>query len=91
MPRLSPITALLLTPLALLAAGDDDLFFESKVRPVLIKRCYECHSTGKKIKGGLNLDSRAGWQDGGDNGPAIVPGDLSKLSLIHISEPTRPY
>ena len=82
MPRLSPITALLLTPLALLAAGDDDLFFESKVRPVLIKRCYECHSTGKKIKGGLNLDSRAGWQEGGDNGPAIVPGDLSKSLLI---------
>ena len=82
MPRLSPIAALLLTPLALLAAGDDDLFFESKVRPVLIKRCYECHSAEHKVKGGLKLDSRAGWQEGGDNGPAIVPGDLSKSLLI---------
>lgn len=82
MPRLSPIAALFLTPLVLLAAGEDDLFFESKVRPVLIKRCYECHSAEKKIKGGLNLDSRAGWQEGGDNGPAIVPGDLSKSLLI---------
>ena len=60
MPRLRPITALMLAPLALLAAGDDDLFFESKVRPVLIKRCYDCHSTDKKTKGGLALDTRAG-------------------------------
>ncbi|MEY4775568.1 MAG: hypothetical protein RL759_81 [Verrucomicrobiota bacterium] len=82
MPRLRPITALLFAPLALLAAGDDDLFFESKVRPVLIKRCYDCHSTEKKTKGGLALDTRAGWQHGGDNGPAIIPGDLTKSLLI---------
>ena len=82
MPYLRPITALLFAPLALLAAGDDDLFFESKVRPVLIKRCYDCHSTEKKTKGGLALDSRAGWQHGGDNGPAIIPGDLTKSLVI---------
>ena len=82
MPRLRPITALLLAPLALLAAGDDELFFESKVRPVLIKRCYDCHSTEKKTKGGLALDTRAGWQHGGDNGPAIIPGDLTKSLVI---------
>ena len=82
MPCLRPITALLFAPLALLAAGDDDLFFESKVRPVLIKRCYDCHSTEKKTKGGLALDTRAGWQHGGDNGPAIIPGDLTKSLVI---------
>jgi len=82
MPCLRPITALLFAPLALLAAGDDDLFFESKVRPVLIKRCYDCHSTENKTKGGLALDTRAGWQHGGDNGPAIVPGDLTKSLVI---------
>ena len=82
MPRLRPITALMLAPLALLAAGDDDLFFESKVRPVLIKRCYDCHSTDKKTKGGLALDTRAGWRHGGDNGPAIIPGDLTKSLVI---------
>jgi hypothetical protein len=82
MPRLRHITALLLAPLALLAAGDDELFFESKVRPVLIKRCYDCHSTEKKTKGGLALDTRAGWQHGGDNGPAIIPGDLTKSLII---------
>ena len=82
MLRFRPITALLLAPLALLAAGDDDLFFESKVRPLLMKRCYGCHSLEKKTKGGLALDSRAGWQHGGDNGPAIVPGDLTKSLVI---------
>jgi hypothetical protein len=82
MLRFHPITALLLAPLALLAAGDDDLFFESKVRPVLIKRCYDCHSTDKKTKGGLALDTRAGWRHGGDNGPAIIPGDLTKSLVI---------
>ena len=37
-------------------------FFESKVLPVLQQRCFECHSHGTKIKGGLALDSRNGWQ-----------------------------
>ncbi|NBV86457.1 MAG: DUF1549 domain-containing protein, partial [Verrucomicrobia bacterium] len=49
-------------------------FFESKVRPILVEHCYDCHS-GDKTKGGLALDSKAGWQKGGDNGPAIVPGN----------------
>lgn len=50
-------------------------FFESKIRPVLVKQCYRCHSVEScKSKGGLHLDSRAGWQTGGDSGPAIVPG-----------------
>ena len=81
-PTLRIFFALLLATPALLAAGDDDAFFESKVRPVLINRCYECHSAEKKIKGGLNLDSRAGWQAGGDNGAAIIPGDLAKSLVI---------
>jgi hypothetical protein len=59
-------------------------FFENEVRPVLVKHCYECHSekAGKK-KGGLLLDRQAGWQKGGDGGPAIKPGDLDASLLIH--------
>lgn len=59
-------------------------FFENEVRPVLVKHCYECHSekAGKK-KGGLLLDRKAGWQMGGDGGPAIIPGDLDASLLIH--------
>ncbi len=57
-------------------------FFEKKVRPVFAERCYECHSVGKKRKGGLLLDTRAGWQEGGDTGPVLVPGDPEKSLLI---------
>ena len=67
---------------ALHGADDDTAFFEAKVLPVLQKRCFECHSHENKIKGGLALDSRSGWEHGGDNGPAIVPGSLDKSLLI---------
>jgi hypothetical protein len=58
-------------------------FFEKKVRPVLIERCYECHSAAaKKNKGGLTLDTREGLLKGGDAGPVLVPGDPEKSRLI---------
>ncbi len=63
------------------AADDDTAFFESKVRPLLIARCYDCHS-GAKTKGGLSLDTRAGWQKGGESGAAIVPGKPEESLLI---------
>ena len=62
------------------AAGD--AFFEKKVRPLLAEHCLECHTAGKKTKGGLALDSRAGWQAGGDGGTAIVPGKVDESLLI---------
>src|SRR5581483_1873738 len=58
-------------------------FFESKIRPVLVNKCYECHSTkAAKVKGGLYLDTRAALLHGGDNGPAIVPGDPGRSLLV---------
>src|SRR4051794_5426223 len=58
-------------------------FFETKVRPILVQRCYRCHSGGaRKQKGGLHLDSREGLQKGGDSGPAIVPGHPERSRLI---------
>src|SRR6185436_19296102 len=57
--------------------------FEKKIRPVLIDRCYSCHSAeAKKLKGDLYVDSREGLLKGGAVGPAIVPGDLDKSLLI---------
>lgn len=49
-------------------------FFEKEIRPILAEHCYECHAADE-VNGGLLLDSRSGWQRGGDTGPAIVPGD----------------
>ena len=62
---------------------DQLAFFEGKVRPLLIKHCYECHSTEtKKLKGGLLLDSKEGWMAGGDSGEAIEPGNPNESRLI---------
>lgn len=64
------------------ANGDASVeFFEKHVRPILVEHCLECHSTDE-ANGGLLLDSRLGWQRGGDTGPAIVPGDLKRSLLI---------
>jgi hypothetical protein len=66
------------------ADGQDGIdFFEKKIRPVLVARCYECHSAkSKKVEGSLLLDSRDAARKGGDLGPAIVPGDPDKSLLI---------
>lgn len=64
-------TAALFLSTAALVAGDDFAHFENKIRPVLAERCYECHSTSQKVKGGLILDSKDGLLKGGDTGPAI--------------------
>ncbi|MFT5468049.1 MAG: hypothetical protein ACI8UO_003157 [Verrucomicrobiales bacterium] len=57
-------------------------FFEKSVRPILVERCYECHSADAKIKGGLRLDDRASVLKGGDTGSVIVPGDPESSLLI---------
>ncbi len=64
------------------AAGVE--YFEKHVRPLLIKRCYSCHSAAAdEREGGLVLDSRQGWLEGGESGPAIVAGDPEASRLIH--------
>ena len=57
-------------------------FFEKKIRPVLVSECYQCHSKDEKVKGGLRLDWKGGWQEGGDSGAAIIPGRVGKSLLI---------
>jgi hypothetical protein len=64
------------------AAGIE--FFESKVRPVLVERCYGCHSAAApKLKGKLHLDTRQGMLTGGESQtPALVPGNLDDSLII---------
>lgn len=58
-------------------------FFESRIRPVLVKHCYECHSADAKIiRGGLQLDHRAAMRAGGDGGPILEPGKAEGSRLI---------
>lgn len=62
-------------------------YFEAKIRPVLSKNCYECHSTSaaakNKLKANLFLDTRKGVLQGGDSGPALIPGNAEESRLIH--------
>jgi len=61
-------------------------FFETKIRPVLVEHCYQCHSaaaqTNKKLKGGLLLDTRTGLRAGGETGRAVVPGEPGESLLL---------
>ena len=56
-------------------------FFENEVRPLLVKRCYECHSA-EEASGELRLDSLAAMLQGGESGPAIVPGKPDESLLV---------
>ncbi len=67
-----------------LAAANDEAairHFETRVRPVLMERCYKCHS-GAKAKGGLRLDSAASLRRGGESGAAVVPSKPEESLLI---------
>jgi len=81
MNRITSIGVLLLLATVTTVSADDNAFFESKVRPLLVEHCYECHSA-EKTKGGLALDTKAGWEKGGDSGPAILPGKPDESLLI---------
>ncbi len=85
------LTALLLiATVAIPAAGEtltpeETKFFETKIRPVLIKECYGCHSSQSgNVRGGLRLDTKELSRMGGSSGPAVVPGDLEE-SLLYTA------
>jgi len=60
-------------------------FFEGKIRSILADNCYKCHSVERgKSKGDLVLDTKPGWEKGGEGGPAIVPGNAGK-SLLYTA------
>jgi cytochrome c553 len=58
-------------------------FFEKKIRPVLVEKCYKCHSANsEKLRGELRLDTREGIRKGGESGHAVVPKDLNESLII---------
>src|SRR3954468_23022049 len=79
--RLLALFAVLVANLTTLRAADPAEHFESKVRPILLQHCIKCHGPEKQ-KGGLRLDSKAGWQTGGDNGTAVMPGKPDESLII---------
>ena len=81
---MKPLAILLLASSSALAADPAGItFFEQKVRPVLVEHCYSCHSAeAKKLKGNLYLDSKAGWQKGGDSGESVIVPGKPEASLL---------
>ncbi|MBB75798.1 MAG: hypothetical protein CMJ75_14930 [Planctomycetaceae bacterium] len=66
---------------------DQRKLFETRIRPVLVERCFQCHSQrSDPPKGNLRLDSPAGWRRGGDTGPAVVEGQPEESLLISALE-----
>ena len=78
----TPLNSLL--PAASNADNMDSVeWFEKKIRPILVKHCYECHSASSKTLGGkLRLDLRDGLLTGGESGPAVSIGKPDSSLLI---------
>jgi mono/diheme cytochrome c family protein len=77
------ISSLAIPARALTLADDPEpkVDFATEVRPLLMTRCVSCHGPDKQ-EGGLRLDSADAARQGGDTGPAIVPGDLDASLLV---------
>jgi hypothetical protein len=66
-----------------------DQYFETKVRPLLINRCYGCHADS--ASGGLRLNSREAVLKGGKDGPVIVSGHPEQSVLVSAVHYQNPY
>jgi hypothetical protein len=78
---LSVFVAFLLATAVVRAAEEDDVFFEKKIRPLLVQHCFECHSEDAQ-ESGLRVDSLAAILRGGERGTAIVKGKPNESLLI---------
>ncbi|MBI5689144.1 MAG: DUF1553 domain-containing protein [Verrucomicrobia bacterium] len=81
---MTAISSFAAAPAATAKLSSADLqFFESRIRPVLADKCYQCHSRqADKVRGGLLLDTREGLLAGGNTGAALVPGKPDESLLI---------
>ncbi|MCA9027953.1 MAG: DUF1553 domain-containing protein [Planctomycetaceae bacterium] len=66
-------------------AADDSIDYMRDIKPVLKQRCYACHGV-LKSESSLRLDTANLTQQGGDNGPAIIPGNpIDSLLIARIT------
>jgi len=74
-----------------LAQTTDVDFFEARIRPVLVQRCYSCHNSKMAApKGDLVLDTKEGLLKGGTSGPVLVPGNPAESRLLKVLNYTDP-
>jgi hypothetical protein len=90
-PIFWPDPVMSVAPAADAAVGPDDAaFFTDRVLPILRERCFDCHSHEGEINGGLALDVRSGWQQGGGSGPAVVPRKPHESLLVLAVRHAKP-
>jgi hypothetical protein len=66
-----------------LAADDADELFKKSVRPLLERKCFECHSSkADELKGNLKLETLDDILKGGATGPAVIAGDVENSFLL---------
>src|SRR5262245_52493494 len=78
--------ALLLLPFGLLClaaplAAAEPVDYLRDVKPIFTRHCTECHGAAKQ-RSGLRLDTAAGALQGGNSGPAVVPGKANDSRLV---------
>ncbi|MFT5092073.1 MAG: hypothetical protein ACI93T_000892, partial [Porticoccaceae bacterium] len=84
----------LLLALSLAAASDaaaapvDEHFFETRIRPVLIEKCFKCHGS-EKASSEFRVDSRDALLKGGELGAAVVPGKPEDSLLLQAIDPAN--
>ncbi len=83
-PAASTTSTASIQPVSAITVDAD--FFENKVRPIFANSCYDCHD--ETAKGGLRLDTKAGFEKGGKNGAEVIAGDPEKSRLIQAVEQT---
>jgi len=74
-------TVLILTAFTLGAEDSGERFFDTRVAPILTKRCLGCHND-ELNDGGISFQNRDTLITGGSRGPAIAPGKPESSLLI---------
>lgn len=59
-------------------------FFETRIRPLLVEQCYQCHNSATSAEGSLAVDHRAALLKGGDGGAIVVPNKPAESRLLAI-------
>jgi hypothetical protein len=59
-----------------------ELTFEKDVRPIFREFCFDCHGATEQPEAGLDLRLVRFLQQGGESGPALIPGEPEKSLLL---------
>ena len=75
-------------PVGTTVVDDKNVSFRSTIKPIFQSNgCLNCHGSN----GGLDLETAAGVLSGGDHGPAVVPGDADRSTLIRKVSSSPPF